>query len=590
MKTLKKILIASLILSMLCAPFTACQKAPAEAEPTEDAAATTEGTGVETPVDPIVLCDASTSYYRIVRPASSPIEVSDASNAIMEYPGANGAKNLTIKWSSDKNAAVEHEILIGYTNRPESLEVLKSIDYDDFAIVSKNGKIVIAAHKAERMAEAAAYLCSNLLQVRTNESGKKELVYLGDYVFKGNQKYLFNLADGTKPEDFVIVYKKDSDNLLEAAKVLQAALKETYGTEISIVDDSVAERECEILIGKVNRDIVKEYFKEDSNISRFSYVTAVKGKKLLVAAQSDQVTDFMIEAFCNQYISASYSYLFNIAADTEDVNNAFSFSDPTELAEGADMRVMSFNILCELWNDKAVIAGREIPVIAPIYTYMPDILGLQEVSDAWYVALEPLFEGSYAFVDKKTTKGETNFSPLLYNVETMTLLEHGVVSLKVGGNGLRVLSWGYFERKSDGARFVAINTHWNVGDANDAQKTADQVAQATEMAEFVLSMQKKYNCPIISTGDYNSRLSQDPIKTYMTNSGMVDACQSAKVVNRSIKTTHTLFTESHRGAGEAIDHVFASPEVELLFYNVLIDECLAPSSDHNPIYADIKLK
>ena len=32
MKALKKILIAGLILSMLCAPFTACRKAPAEAE------------------------------------------------------------------------------------------------------------------------------------------------------------------------------------------------------------------------------------------------------------------------------------------------------------------------------------------------------------------------------------------------------------------------------------------------------------------------------------------------------------------------------------------------------------------------------
>ena len=70
---------------------------------------------------------------------------------------------------------------------------------------------------------------------------------------------------------------------------------------------------------------------------------------------------------------------------------------------------------------------------------------------------------------------------------------------------------------------------------------------------------------------------------------MKDACTYAKVVNRSIKTTHTLFSESNRGEGEAIDHVFASDELEILFYNVLIDKCLAPSSDHYPIYADIKL-
>ena len=312
MKALKKILIAGLILSMLCAPFTACRKAPAEAEPTEDAAATTEGTGVETPVDPVVLCDASTSYYRIVRPASSPIEVSDASNAIMEYPGANGAKNLTIKWSSDKSAAVEHEILLGYTNRPESLEVLKSIDYDDFAIVSKNGKIVVVAHKAERMAQAAEYLCKNLLQIRTNENGQKEMVYLGDYVFTGSQKYLFNLADGNAMKDYAIVYPKDSANFLKAAETLQSVLKETYSVELPIVPDSEAERECEILLGKVDRDMVDAYFKTEEQTAMFSYVTAAKGKKLLIASHSDLISEYVIHSFVSKYVSSNYSYQLNL--------------------------------------------------------------------------------------------------------------------------------------------------------------------------------------------------------------------------------------------------------------------------------------
>lgn len=587
MKALKKILIASLILSMLCAPFTACQKAPAEAEPTEDAAATTEGTGVETPVDPIVLCDASTSYYRIVRPVSSPIEVSDASNAIMEYPGENGARNLTLKWSSDKNAAVEHEILLGYTNRPESLEVLKSIDYDDFAIVSKNGKIVVVAHKAERMAQAAEYLCKNLLQIRTNENGQKEMVYLGDYVFTGSQKYLFNLADGNAMKDYAIVYPKDSANFLKAAETLQSALKETYGVELPIVPDNETERECEILLGKVDRDMMDAYFKTEEQTAMFSYVTAAKGKKLLIASHSDLIAEYMIHSFISKYVSSNYSYQLNLAADTEEIGNSMNFSESTALAEGANLRVMSFNILCELYADNAGIEGRQLPVVAPIFTYMPDILGMQEVSKAWYPELYPLFGDTYEILDQYDNRNYTNMSPLAYNTKTLTVLEHGAKGLEVGGNGHRVMSWGYFERKSDGARFVVINTHWNVG--GDDAKTVQQTAQAKEMAEFALMLKNQYNCPIITTGDYNSRMSEVPVQTYVANSGFFDAGTTAKVINRAIKTTHSLFNENTRGEGEAIDHIFASSEVEILYYNVLIDKCLAPSSDHYPIYADIKL-
>ena len=277
--------------------------------------------------------------------------------------------------------------------------------------------------------------------------------------------------------------------------------------------------------------------------------------------------------------------------------DAYTHQDPTALAEGADMRVMSFNILCELWNDKAKIPIRLNPVLAPIYTYKPDILGLQEVSDCWHTALSLFFEsddGIYTIVDAKTDRGVTNFSPLVYNTETMTLLEHGVETLSVGDERLRVLSWGYFERKSDGERFVAINTHWNVGDANDEKKTADQVTQATEMAEFVLAMKAKYNCPVITTGDYNNRHEpgneEIPLGTYIQLSGMNDSRLSAKVANRSYKTTHTLFTECHRWGGAAIDHIFVSSDVEVLFYNILIDDYQRYASDHNPIYADINLK
>ncbi len=585
MNILKKALTVLLAVLVLCPLLSACTEQPV---PPADAHTTVATTAPKEESDlfeePILLCDATKSYFRIVRPVTTYTEITDAALKIMDYPATQSASQLVFRWGTDRNEAEDAEILVGYTNRPESLEVLKTIDFDDFAIVMVNGKIVVAAHTPERLTQAVDYLCEHLLEVRVNQNGKKEIVYLGNYTYTGPKEYLFNLKSQNQPENYVIVYKKGSDSIRRAAEQLQTALKDTYGLNLSVVDDSAAEQPCEILIGNVNRSIAKEYFEQTSKQSIFSYVTAVKGKKLLIGAMLDQVTAYMIDSFCAKYVHSSYSYLFNLPVDTEDISSDIDFSESTALAEGADLRVMSFNILCELWNDLAVIEGREVPVVAPILTYQPDILGLQEVSDAWYVALDPLLKPTYAIVDYKDERGLTNFSPLLYNTETMTLLEHGCKALRVGGNGLRVMSWGYFERKSDGARIVAVNTHWNVN-----ADVSERTAQSADMAAFVTQLKEKYKCPVVTTGDYNTRMSETQLDHYTRQANLRDAGTTATVVNRAIKTTHTLFNPNHRGEGEAIDHVFASPELEILFYNVLIDQCLAPSSDHYPIYADIKL-
>ena len=402
--------------------------------------------------------------------------------------------------------------------------------------------------------------------------------------YKTEQYPLHNLENLKK---YVIVYKKGSTALKNAAETFQKYTKEYYGVELPVVDDSTPETVYEFLIGNVNRSLATEYLQKEEAKSPIVYVTAVKNKKLLFATQNDEIVERSMESFCKKYVASGDSFLLQLPVSFEEFNSAFDFSETTELAAGANLRVMSFNILCELYAANAVIEGRQLPVVAPIFTYMPDVLGMQEVTDAWYPYLYSLFGDTYKIADQKDNSGGTNWSPLAYNTKTLTLLDHGAKRLQVGGNGHRVMSWGYFERKSDGARFVVINTHWNIG--GDANKVADQVAQAKEMAAFALTLKNKYKCPIITTGDHNSRLSEDPIKTYITNSGLLDACQNAKVVNRAIKTTHTLFSENTRGEGEAIDHIFASSDVELLYYNVLIDKCLAPSSDHYPIYVDIKL-
>ena len=398
------------------------------------------------------------------------------------------------------------------------------------------------------------------------------------------EQYPLNKRD--ELSNYVIVYKKGSTALKKAAETFQKYVKESYGVELPVVDDSTPETVYEFLIGNVNRSLATEYLQKEEAKNPVAYVTAVKNKKLLFATQNDAIIERSIESFCKKYVASKDSFLLQMPVSFEEFNSAFDFADSTELAEGANLRVMSFNILSELFNSQAVIEGRQLPVMAPIFTYMPDILGMQEVSDAWYIELDKLFGDTYAIADRTHSNGVTNVCPLVYNTKTLKLVAHGTSPLPEVGTGRRTMSWGYFERKSDGARFVAINTHWNPG--YDAEDKTDRVTQAQALATLVNTLKTKYKCPVITTGDYNSFLTADAVKTYMANSGLLDACKSAKVVNRAFATAHDLGVNTPT-AGKAIDHIFASSDVELLYYNVLIDEFLVHASDHYPIYADIKL-
>ncbi|MBQ8441518.1 MAG: hypothetical protein IJX19_12710, partial [Clostridia bacterium] len=177
--------------------------------------------------------------------------------------------------------------------------------------------------------------------------------------------------------------------------------------------------------------------------------------------------------------------------------------------------------------------------------------------------------------------------PLAYNIEKVTLLEHGVKTLASGNNAkLRVISWGYFERKSDGERFFVANTHWDL-----TAMPESRTKQAIEMGDFMVAMKEKYNCPVISTGDYNTQSHQEQFQTYLDHSKLADAGLTAKVINRNFKSTHKLFEDPVPAPDTlAIDHIFYSSDIEALYYNMLIDKTVIDASDHFPVYADIRFK
>lgn len=606
----KKLLSLFLVGIFLFIPLSSCSnkatgnKVPASqitqglsAEPSQESnpVPTTEPASVSTtepPEDPIdpphaatILCDTKEMACTVVYPQAAPTPIDALTQTILAVGKEQTNGKLKLSGRSDAEEATQNEILLGFTNRPESREVMESIGYDDFAIVRKGNKLVVAAHRAERLQEAVAYLCEQLLSVTLSSDQTPVLQYKQDYHFISPDQNSFFDAEN-RLSDYCIVYYEPSGFMRLEAQSLQAAIKKAYGITLPIVKDSEPEREKEILLGLTNRQASVDYFGGGGKVHRFSYAIATTQNKILIGSPVQDLTFEALKDFQDNYLSNPFSCAPVLKENTLEMSNQISFQEDPARVAGTDLRIMSFNILCELWNELATIPGRDDNIAIALLSYRPDVVGLQEVSDKWYPYLDAQFGEDYVFVDRKTDKNLTNFSPLIYNPQTTTLLDHDVQSFAVGNNPkLRVASWGHFESKANGARYVVINTHWDLS-ANLSARTS----QATEMAELVNTLKAKYNCPVITTGDYNTRASDTQFELYTTNASLFDARLTANTVNRACKTNHTLATPSDLADGEAIDHIFGSSEIEFLFYNVLVDQLLIDASDHYPIYVDINLK
>ena len=217
-----------------------------------------------------------------------------------------------------------------------------------------------------------------------------------------------------------------------------------------------------------------------------------------------------------------------------------------------------------------------------------DVAALQEVSNKWYPILESNIGGIYKFTRTKNLHREGTYTTLIYNTQTTKLIEEGLEYYSVGNSKrLRSIVWGVFESIATGERYVVFSTHWDVG----AERQWMRMTEAKEMAEFCKKLYDKYKVDIFACGDYNASENTEEYKTFLQESGFVDAKKSAKVINRACTTYHTLFQNVNTSKYESIDHITFMEQTapKVLYYNTLIADYIIDASDHSPIYIDIKL-
>lgn len=578
MKNIFKILTVCLLIALM---LTGCT--PDNEDLPDEADTTTPAVSDSDPAPALTLFDANTSYA-VVRAEECDTETMNmAANFRLALKDMTTFKvDIKTDWiRRDETPDPEAlEILVANTNRPESDQVLESIGFNDYAIKVVGKKLVIAAHKADTLQAALDYALQKLIKVADDGT----VTLSAEYTYQSGVSDVIN-GNGDLAEYKIVISPSDS-SAKDLAKELQKAIKDTCGAELKIVGAHVAASEKEFLIGNTTR---AESTAVISKLSGLEYAIAVSGSKIILGGNTNMATSLAIDAFIEKFLINDFSDVCKVPSDYNEINTGtitLKGGEDPALAEGADLRIMSFNILAELWDTKAkaTLPGREENVAAILLSYMPDVVGLQETTDLWYSLLEPKLEGVYKFASHKIPSGKTNYSTLMYNVQTTQLIEcKTVVYSKGNSSQMRNLTWGRFRRISDGAEYIVTCTHWDI--------TNDRIdAQWPENAQLIKELYEKYKLPIFATGDYNADETEQ-FKSFMTKTGMLDPKYKAKTINNAGKTYHDL-GQKPSSSEYAIDHIPCMPVAgtELLYYNVLKCQAALDASDHCPIYIDVKLK
>lgn len=267
--------------------------------------------------------------------------------------------------------------------------------------------------------------------------------------------------------------------------------------------------------------------------------------------------------------------------------SAYTGNSAKALTAGADIRVMSYNVLVD--NDESLggwswgqpLGTRGDKASAAIDYYRPDVIGFQECNYKWHVSLRENLP-DYDFVnadvpeqqklEKTESLGKKDWmcTTMMYNTKTLELVENELIGYSVNYWGciqrMRYISMALFKVKATGEKFVFTSTHFDAESDSKGQKM--RKTQATELANRILHYKNTYGCPVISTGDYNSGYNADPLTIVRDTAGM----------------------DSDKGNRGGIDYILYSQGVSCKYFTVVSDSDLGGASDHKPIFADLALQ
>jgi len=267
--------------------------------------------------------------------------------------------------------------------------------------------------------------------------------------------------------------------------------------------------------------------------------------------------------------------------------------------------VLSFNVKTGQSGSNGTL------VVDTIRENAPNVFGVQEADSGWMNTLKNQFGSVYTCVGEarggSIFEGSTEHSAIFYRTDMFNCLESGTKWLsatpdKSGSkysyteNGTtytasypRIMTYVVLQRKSDGAKFLYVNTHLD-NNGNNPHDVAEKIRQAEVdiMMKIIKGItDSRGDIPVIVTGDFNSIPENRTAYNAMTKTyGYSDSSRGAK--QGEPKTTFTDMTDENSGI--ILDYIFVSSNLK----NAVETYTVCPAkrggqwvSDHNAIIAKI---
>lgn len=605
MKSVKKLFSLLLCIAMLVGTVGLVSCNNEEIPDSTTAAETT----AEPPAERIKLVENGKAAYTIIYPTGADGAVLTAMNALIKkIEDATGVKLPTksdyLRPGQTRDPEAK-ELLFGQTCLDESQAELAKMYSDEYVIKAVGKKVLFLSPNNSYLLAAVNYYTKNLLKKNLEETENGKTLYFEEYHFiaEGADKTLS--INGQRIDRFSIIYDTD-DGYKEVAELLSQKIAQYTGYSLPIYADTAkaaSDASCEILIGETNRALSKACYKD--TVDLLTYKVVIEGNFLQIVSGGsfsarDCANSLAITFFANPGKHVSGTYL----------EKDLKASNIPALTNGADLRIMTSNMLSSWWGENSE-GGEYIPPVsqraeiaaAVLALYQPDVVGLQEVNSPWIKALNqyaPLLKERYGItysLHLETYQKKSNLTALLYRSDKLSVVESGVAVFSywspTATYHMRNVTWAHFKAKDGSTEFIHANTHWGWNEYSDSGALTgnDGDLSGEDAAKSINILKARFNLPIFCTGDYNSKPEDANMLYYLSTAGMQSLRLQAKdagVLANKISGCGTV--GSNRGEGNYIDHITGSGSYTVLRYETVVGSMAHWMSDHAPQFADVKLK
>ncbi len=449
----------------------------------------------------------------------------------------------------------EYEILIGNTNREACAELCRSVRYRDSGYTAVGTKIVIWAGNESDLQTAVTDFTYEIVLMK---KGGEEVFFSHEMTQEKHADYALDsiTLNGTDITEFTVVYPYKGKAFEEqlAMRIATNIQKLTGYTLNCISDRKTASNGCEILVGATARST------DLAESSTYEGCLSASGKTVQVYGKTAYGNAMAVEGLLSMIEKA----------DNGAKRSAVNIGEPVRYSRsGSTSTVMSFNL-----KVAEVSSGRQQRVLEMILRYLPDVVGIQEGSEAWMTFLEENLSGYYGILGEgREGNGKGEQTAILYAKERFSVSDSGTKwltdtpdtpSKMPGADYYRIFTYAVFRDLTGGDDFMMVNTHL------DTSSDTVRCAEVNLLFDF---LRKHQTVPVILTGDMNSQ----------SGSAAIEALRKSDFSSTSDNTENLNFAPG-------IDWIFVTDDcIETHCFRVL-DDIVGNGtmiSDHQPVYAEL---